>query len=633
MFDMATQWSEGLEQRLRVAHAPTLLMTTAHLVGDYSLLRREWQPRFSMGASGGGYGDDVAAAIRETCAERLRAFLGSGAPVPPRPNYDVLSLVARWLMGKDMDASIRVFKNRLLFNGDDPCAPSWSKQVIAPGRAFQVVIIGAGPSGLLVGYRLKQAGVPFVILEKNPDVGGVWENNRYPGARVDLNSFVYSYAFAQKIWNNYFAERGEIAAYFREFAREHGLYEHVRLNTEVESCTWDEGAHRWDVAVKGDDGVPEHGNVVVSAVGQLSQPKDPDTPGWQDFKGPQFHSAHWDDSVELAGKRIGVIGNAASAMQFIPQIAKVASSVTVFMRTANWLYPQPLLHEPVGDAERWLMENLPNYAGWYRAFEFIPQLEGALEMAEVDPDYPPTEVATSAANAAAREQALAYIERQIADRPDLRPFLVPDHPFTSKRFVFDNGTWIKTLKRDNVTPTRSRVERIDADGVVTADGLHHDLDVLVYGIGFKASDFLMPMDVIGRDGTHLHDKWDGDARAYLGMTVPEFPNFFCLYGPNTNLLVHLSSIINMNETLTGYIVDGVRFLLESGANAIDVREDVYDSYNHRVDAVGALRTWEWSGVSSWYKNSKGRSAQNYPFSAVELAQRAASIDRTDFVVD
>ena len=451
-----------------------------------------------------------------------------------------------------------------------------------------------------------------------------------PALEFDLNSFVYSFAFAQKVWTHYYADRAEIATYFKEFAREHGLYQHVQLNTEVESCTWDERTHRWRVAVRGGD--PEHGNVLVSAVGQLSRPKDPDIPGWKTFKGAHFHSARWDHSVEFAGKRIGVIGNAASAMQFIPRLAQVAKSVTVFMRTPNWLFPRPLLHEPVSDTEQWLMRNMPYYAAWYRAFEFIPQLEGVLEISEVDPNYPPTEIATSAANAEARKQALAFIERQIADRPDLRPFVVPDHPFASKRYVCDNGTWIKTLKRDNVKVTKSPIERINEEGVITADGAHHNFDVLVYGIGFKASEFLMPMDVVGRGGVHLHDKWGGDARAYLGMTISGFPNFFCLYGPNTNLLVHLSSIIHMNESLTGYIVDAIRFLLQSGTNAVDVREDVYSTYNHRLDAVGALRTWEWSSVSSWYKNSKGRSAQNYPFSAVELAQRSTSIDQTDFIV-
>ncbi|GAC1620043.1 MAG: hypothetical protein NVS9B10_01340 [Nevskia sp.] len=229
-----------------------------------------------------------------------------------------------------------------------------------------------------------------------------------------------------------------------------------------------------------------------------------------------------------------------------------------------------------------------------------------------------------------RQLLSGWVDSQIADRPDLRPLLIADSPPGAKRLPRDNGTWIATLKRDNVRTVTTGIEAITARGIRTADGVEHDFDVLIHGTGFAASQFLMPMQVTGRDGRDLHQTWGDDARAYLGATIPGFPNLFCLYGPNTNLVLHGASIIYISECATNYAVDGIRLLLERGLKTLDVRPEVCAHYDQRIDEANAMRAWGYSKVSSWYKNSKGRVTQNWPFTALELWRRTRQIEPLDY---
>jgi 4-hydroxyacetophenone monooxygenase len=344
------------------------------------------------------------------------------------------------------------------------------------------------------------------------------------------------------------------------------------------------------------------------------------------YPGPAFHSARWDHSVELTGKRVAVIGTGASAYQFIPEIAEDAGELLVFQRTPPWLRPTPHYHEPVSDSAMWLYEHVPYYAQWHRFWLFAPGLWGVLEGWIVDPQYPPTERAVSAVNDQLRAMLTREIEAQVADDPELLAHVLPRYPVGAKRVLRDNGIWLSTLKRHNVRLITEPIKEITPCGVVTSDDTEHEVDVIIYGTGFQASQFLTPMKVTGRGGIDLHDMWDGDARAYLGVTVPGFPNLFCLYGPNTNLIGQGGSIIYFSECAVTYVVDAIRLLLETGHRAIDVRQDVHDDYNTWIDEGNANRTWGWSTVSSWYNNDKGRSSQNWPFTAQEYWQRTRQID-------
>ncbi|WP_273452322.1 flavin-containing monooxygenase [Nevskia ramosa] len=623
-----------LKSHCNAGELPVLLLTAAHLSGDLSLLRNEWAPTYVLSSYAGGLEASQEAEARALCFEKLSAFRDSGKPVPQRPSYDFLAAALQWTCGKDSEPLQPLLNEQFVFGEDDPQKPGWTKSQLAPNRDFHVLIVGAGVSGMLLAHRFKQAGVDFTIYEKNTEVGGTWWENDYPGCAVDINSFIYSYTFAQQVWPHYFAKRDEVFAYLNDCAKRFGLRDHVRFSTEVVAADWDSKRSCWSVRVRDANGERTvTANVVVSGVGQLNRPTWPKIPGREAFKGSSFHSARWAHDVDLKGKRVGVIGTGSSAVQFLPHVAEAASEVTLFVRTVPWLNPTPLLRKAVEPELKWLLESVPTYAQWHRLFTFAPQLIGFLDQATVDPTYPPTEKAISASNEFVRQALTAWVDSQIEDRPDLRPLLIPDAPPGSKRLPRDDGTWIATLKRPNVRALTTRIERITERGMQTSDGVEHEFDVIVYGTGFKASEFLMPMQVTGLDGRDLHRWWDGDARAYLGSTITGFPNLFCLYGPNTNLVLHGASIVYISECAANYVVDAVRAMLEGDLDAIDVKADVYDQYNVRLDQANALRAWGFSAVNSWYKNAKGRVTQNWPFTGLELWRRTRQINLNDYTAN
>ncbi|HUS61092.1 MAG TPA: NAD(P)/FAD-dependent oxidoreductase, partial [Acidimicrobiales bacterium] len=342
---------------------------------------------------------------------------------------------------------------------------------------------------------------------------------------------------------------------------------------------FDDASGTWTVRVTRADGSLEERtcSAVISAVGQLNRPKLPDIEGRDDFVGPAFHSARWDASVDLAGKRVAVIGTGASAAQLIPAVAPEVDHLTVFQRTPNWLVPTPDYHDAVAPGMVWLLDTIPTYRSWYRLWVWWRSHEGLLSAAIVDPEWPDHERSVSAINELVRLLLLGYLQEQLGDRPDLLEASTPQYPPIAKRIIRDNGAWPGAIKRDNVSLVTEGIERITATGVATNDGVHHEVDVIVYGTGFHASKFLMPMKVIGRGGADLHDTWQGDARAYLGITVPGFPNLFCLYGPNTNIVIN-GSIIYFSELEVRYILGCLHLLAEGNHRWLDVKPAVHEAF-------------------------------------------------------
>ncbi|MBQ0895952.1 NAD(P)-binding protein [Micromonospora sp. U56] len=623
---------ETLRAHLRDGEAPALLMTVAHLTGDLSVLRDDLRPNGWLFLPQGGLSAEQQAHARELAFGALRR-LRDGVPVPPL-DPAALRHITSWAMGRDTSDLLPLLAQEVVLPGEDPKAPQWHGDELAPGHDVEVAIVGAGMSGLLAAYRLSQVGVPVTIYEKNSDVGGTWFENHYPGCRVDVPSHLYSYSFAPRLdWTDHFATHEAVLDYFRDFAKQTGVHERIRFDTEVRGAEWDEATGRWRLHLDTPDGPrTTECAVLVTAVGQLNRPNVPDLPGRTDFTGPAFHSARWDHSVDLTGQRVAVIGTGASAFQFIPEVAAQARELVVFQRNAPWLRPTPHYHHAVPEGARWLYEHLPYYAAWQRFWLLAPGLHGVLEGWVVDPDYPPTERAISAVNEELRATLATYLEGQLADRPDLRDRVIPRYPVGAKRVLRDNGAWLSTLKQDHVRLVTDPIERLTPQGVRTADGTEHSVDVLIYGTGFQASQFLAPMRVTGRDGRDLHETWNGDARAYLGLTVPGFPNLFSLYGPNTNLSGQGGSIIYFSECGVTYLVDAVRQLLAGGHRAVEVRPEVFERHNAWVDEANALRAWGWSKVSSWFVNRAGRSAQNWPFPAQEYWRRTRRFDPSEYLI-
>src|SRR4051812_14436295 len=621
-------------QILQQAEIPPLLPALAYLTGDLSLLREDLRPDpLMMAMPQGGLTDEQQAAARQLALETLARFRDNGCQAAPLPSDDDLLKIMEFAVGGvEMAEYLPLLEEELAYRGEDRRAPEWHRSDVDPDVAFEVVIIGAGMSGLLVAHRLQQAGIPFVILEKNADVGGTWLENTYPGCRVDNPNHNYSYSFAQRHdWPLHFSTQDVLLDYFQRCADTFGLRDHIRFRTEVVSADWSERDLKWTVQVRTPDGHDETivADAVVSAVGQLNRPNYPNIEGRDSFAGPAFHSARWDHGIDLRGKRVAVIGTGASAVQFIPEIAPVAGELLVFQRTPPWLGPTPEYHDPVEPGLRWLYGHVPSYSEFNRFWIFWRMGDGALGNVRVDPDFGPKPDAVSEVNDFARLMLTEYITGEFADRPDLAAHVIPNYPPGAKRMLRDNGVWAGALKRENVQLMTDGIKQITPKGIVTADGQEHEVDVIIFGTGFQASKFLTPMKVTGRGGVDLHEQWNGDARAYLGITIPGFPNLFCLYGPNTNIVVN-GSIVYFSECGVRYILGCLKLILEGGHRAIDVRKDVHDDFNERVDKENRQMAWGWSDVNSWYKNEHGHVAQNWPFTLLEYWQRTLRPDPDDF---
>ena len=469
-------------------------------------------------------------------------------------------------------------------------------------REPTVAIIGAGFGGLGMAMTLKRAGFGnFTVFERGTDLGGVWRENTYPGAACDVPSPLYSYSFApNRTWPRRYSEQPDILAYLRRVATEHGVLDRVRFGTEVTGAEFDEDSRRWRVETARGDTF--EADVLIPAVGQLSRPALPDIPGAETFTGAAFHSATWNHDVDLTGKRIAVIGTGASAIQFVPRIQPKAGRLTVFQRSAPYVVPK---------ADR-------AYTRWHhRVYQALPltQLAGRFGTWSLGEFL--TAALTSAQPLGKLVELLFkyQLRRQIRDKR-LREKLTPDYPIGCKRLLFSND-WYPALEQSNVDVVTDRITGITPNGVRTEQG-EHEVDVIIYGTGFKATEFLAPMRIRGLDGHELAKDWAEGAHAYLGISVPNYPNMFLIYGPNTNL--GGNSIIYMMEHQARYILQ----VLRSGMSCVDVKPEVAATFDEEVQRRLAHSVW--SGCSSWYREANGRVSTNWPGLVWEYHKRTAKPD-------
>ena len=625
--------SEWLSECVRTAYLPALLIALAQALGDLSLLRDDLRPDPTrVQEPSAGLTREQRDAARELAVQSLQLL----SEQPPKPVADIgddtLHAMLAFLIGRPVsDDELQLLREELGVSGEDVRSPQWHKDDVDAARPFSVVIVGAGMSGLAAAHRLGQAGVPYVVLEKNNDVGGTWFENRYPGCRVDVPNHLYSYSFFQRAdWPQRFTPQELLLDYFRDAADALDLRKHIRFGTEVLDATFRDGVGDWAVRIRTTDGREETliANVLISAVGQLNRPMLPEIAGRDSFAGTSFHSGQWEPRADVSGKRVAVIGTAASGIQLIPAIADEVAELHVYQRTPNWFMPTPDYHADTPAGMQWLLDNVPTYSEWYRLSLFWRLSEGMLAAARVDPDWPQDGRSVGPLNDGLRVLLTEYLDSQFADAPDLLVRLLPGYPPLAKRILLDNGVWAATLKRDHVELVSDTIDEITPEGVV-AGGQLREVDVIVYATGFHASEFLTPLRIRGRGGRDLHEHWGGDARAYLGMTVPGFPNLFCMYGPNTNLVAN-GSIIFFSECEVQYILSAIRLLLERHANAVDCRPEVHDAYNVSVDDANGRMAWGAATVNTWYRNANGRITQNWPFTLLEFWQRTRELDPAEY---
>ena len=626
-----------IESALQEAYVPLLMVTLVHLTGDMTLLRGDIHPNADfatfLGDPQGGISEEHQARIRSHALDVLKAYRDSGGRLPPPPSEESVHEMMSFIIGQPIGQDyVNFLIAELALDGQDAYAQPIDAVPDAVKQRFHVVIVGAGMSGVLAAIRLQEAGVPYTVVEKNADVGGTWFENTYPGCRVDSPNHIYSYSFAPTDWPQHFSQQRVLREYFSRCATDYQIRDHIRFNAEVEEAAYDDRTHRWTVQVRTTDGRREtlEANVVISAVGQLNRPKLPDIEGRDTFAGVAFHSARWEHQHDLRGKRIAVIGTGASAFQFVPEIAKQAGDVAVFQRTPPWILPTPDYHADIPAGKHWLLNHVPYYGKWYRFWMFWRVAEGLLSAVKVDTAWPDRDRAVSAANEQLRGLLTENITALVGDDPDLLAKAIPQYPPAGKRMLLDNGNWLQALKRDNVHVITDPIREITPRGITTEAGKTYEVDILIYGTGFHANRFLLPMKVTRRDGVDLHEHWDGDPRAYLGIAIPGFPNLFCLYGPNTNIVVN-GSIVFFSECEVRYILGCLKLLLENGHAAMDCRQDVHDAYNERIDKGNREMAWGTPNVRSWYKNSKGRVTQNWPFTLLEYWTQTRAPNPADYI--
>jgi 4-hydroxyacetophenone monooxygenase len=560
---------------------------------------------------------DVAM-IRHKGAEFLKAYRDSGAgPISVGP-MERLATSMRLGSGEAMptEEELGLFVEELAL---DPWARSLKWQAPPPPERlqdFSVTVIGAGMGGLNAALQLKRAGIPHIVIEKNAEVGGTWYENRYPGARVDTPSRSYTHIFGVDFgYPNPFCEAAENQKYFNWIADSFGLRENIVFNTEVRSLTWDDAVGMWEIRMEGPDGERVHrSRAVITAVGFLSRPNLPEFEGAGEFQGRSWHTARWPDGMDLCGKRVAVIGTGATGYQMIPELALQAEYVTVFQRTASWVCPVPGYRSPFPPQIGWLDRNLPFHTNFMRGGRGGGSWY--LKMTSVDPDFDDPH-ATSLANRRARDACFAFLESKIED-PALLAAMTPPHPIWSARVIMVDPEYsiLDAVQRDNVTLVTSEIGRVNATGVETQDGTQHDVDVIVYATGFRATDYLFPMTVTGRDGMTLDDLWAEDgARAYLGCMMPGFPNLWSLYGPNTNGGLGAASY---HEMVTVYALRCIERLIVNGEKSVDVKEEVYLRYNRRLDQENSIRVWSNPRAHSYYWSKYGRSITQNPLNGSEM---------------
>ena len=627
---------EQIAEALLDVSIPTLMLSLVHMSGDPELIRGRLRPAGLFLNEVQGYmSEEDKAEVRCLALDVIRDYRDRGCPEPEPVSPELLHEMMNWLVCEEVpDEYVPMLMEEMELDGTDArTVRIWADE--AARGAFPVVVIGCGESGLLAGVRLKEAGIPFTILEKNPGVGGTWWENTYPGARVDVGNHFYCYSFEPSDhWTEYFAQQPELQGYFESVMHKHGVEPHIRFETEVVGASWDEGSATWTVRARQADGTELTlvARAVISAVGQLNRPNVPAIDGQDTFAGPAFHSACWDHSVDLTGKRVAMIGAGASGFQIAPAIADEVARLTVFQRTAQWMFPNPSYHERVGPGVRWALRHLPFYGRWYRFLILWPGCDKGLEAARVDPDYPDQQRAVSEHNEATRQIFTDWILSQIGDDAELATKVVPDYPATGKRTLQDNGSWLRTLTRDNVELVRTRIDHIEPNAVVTVDGERYRADVLVYATGFLATRVLWPMEITGRGGVDLRAMWGERPAAYLGITVPGFPNFFCMYGPGTNL-AHGGSLIFHSECQMRYILQCIETLVDDGHRSMEPRQDRYDDWHERSQRELANLVWSQPSVKhSFFKNAAGEIHVLSPWRLVDYWRWTKELDPGDYVI-
>ena len=615
-----------LDDAITKANIPTLLMVLVQMTGDTRWLDAPYQINRQSGMGdndSGGLDATLQAEVRTTAIEAIRAWQNGKPLAIEDPPPELLVRMLSNAMGERVPDEYGEFTAAQL---------SQNTRVVDPIHApddFRVLVVGSGATGMCAAVHLQQAGIPFSVVEKHDRVGGVWYENNYPGAGVDTPNHLYSFSFVSYDWPMYFALRDDLQTYMEHVAKEFDLLEHIRLRTEVVKADWNDAEKHWNVTLEhGGVQTTEKANVVLSATGIFNPPVWPNIPGVGDFKGPTFHTSDWPQDLSLADKNVAVIGNGASAMQICPEIQNEVASLTIYQRSTHWAAPFDQFRKVVPDPVRYLLREVPLYRAWYRVrlgWTFNDRMHEALQK---DPDWIHPDRSLNAINDAHRTFFTRYIEQELGDRKDLLEKVLPPYPPFGKRMLMDNG-WYRMLRNEKVELIDRPIVEITETEIKTQTEATTP-DVLVIATGFDVLNFGTAFEARGRSGQTLTERWGDNASAYLGTAIPDFPNLFMLYGPNTQP-GHGGSLLFVIERQMHYIMDMLKQMCEQGLSDVEIRSDVHAQYNQAVDAAHEKMVWTHPGMQTYYRNSQGRVVVNFPWRNVDLFEMTKQVNLEEYL--
>lgn len=621
-----------LADSLADADIPILLMVLVHLTGDTRWIEDPHRPQRDsriFADESGGLPQDVQDRVRAAVIDAVAAAGGDLEGVPL--SDDVLAKMMSACVGEPVAAEyVPLLLQEMRLRPADAAAPP-PPEAAAQAR---VVIVGAGLAGIGAAIELERLGIPYVVLEKNASPGGTWFENTYPAAGVDTPNHFYSYSFTPRTaWTSYFSKQPEVLDYIEECVDRYGIRERIRCGVTVTATRYDEAAQTWHTSIVDERGRTEEltSQVVITAVGHVNRPKQPDIEGLETFGGTLFHTARWRHDVDLAGKRVALVGTGASAMQAAPGIAERAGHLTIFQRSPQWVTPIPEYHHTVSPGKQWLLDHLPHYAAWYRFTLFWRYADGLHRTLEIDPEWPHPERSVNVRNERHRTDLTAHLVAELGDRDDLVEKSLPRYPPYGKRMLVDNG-WFRMLRRDDVELIVDRISRMTEGGIV-AGGEEREFDVVILATGFATTRLIWPIEVVGRDEVRLDDFWQQDELgAYLGMTVPNFPNLFIMLGPHSGL-AHGGSAIFHVECQVRYITKCLTTMIERDIGALECRLGPYADYEARVDAAHDRLVFSHPGMTNWYKNRRGRVVTPSPWRLVDYWWMTREPDLADYLAE
>ena len=604
---------QTLERALDSASFPVIAALLVHFTGDISILDKLPRPNQAvLGETQGFLSNDDKQVIKKIALKEIHKFFSTHeAKDLYIPSNQELHRMMNFIVGESVSSEYipMMLSDLHLKSGN-----SKSDYVTAKSN-LEVLIIGAGMSGILAAIKLAERGIKFKIYEKNVDLGGTWYENKYPGARVDIANHFYSYSFEENHkWSEHFSQQPELLDYFKRCFKKFDIQKNTYFETQVTDMKFDDLAKTWEVAsIRNGKNNLETINIVISCVGQLNQPKIPDIDGIDKFEGDLFHSSQWPDSDVITGKKVAVVGTGASAFQIVPSIAESCKELTIFQRSPPWMFPNPKYHDEVDKEKKWLLENLPFYSRWYRFLLFYPGSDQLLASLFVDPSWKDRDDSINQQNDEMRELFTAAMLSQISDQSLIKK-VIPKYPPFGKRMLQDNGAWLKALHLPNVSLLAEGVDRINSKGVVSSEK-EHEFDTMIFATGFKSQDFFDPINIDGGLGSY-RSIYKDTPQSYLGITFSTMPNFFAMYGPGTNL-AHAGSIIFNSECQINYICSAIEYMLINDHKVIKVKPEVEKRYQDRFDERHKRMVWQHPNVSSWYQNSKGKVVTTSPWRLVE----------------